>query len=405
MVPARLPKITFIQPNFIGYGGLESYGAHFISSLSEQFMVDVVSRHKVDAKALERTFSADLSRAKFIEDARCHPAESKGESIGQRLKSWLIPSEFEELSAGKELIISQSSSLPPMNRSKKGILLCHFPVVKNHRVDESISVSPVALLQSSSSRQQREIRRRLGSWHAIIANSKYTSQWIQTYWKRDSTVIHPPVEIPASVSLEDKQLCIVSAGFFSAPKPGNAYSYKKQELLIDAFKTLKDQSNLDVSFHLAGHLLESNPEDVAFFGTLRKMAAGYPIHFHANCSYAELTSLYRQSSIFWHASGFDTDVEADPANVEHFGIVIAEAMGWGALPVAVAKGGVPEVLGPLREELEWNTREQLVAKTGAILSNEVVRNRLARIGIEHAQQFSVANFRSKARHFIKEAAL
>jgi len=59
----------------------------------------------------------------------------------------------------------------------------------------------------------------------------------------------------------------------------------------------------------------------------------------------------------------------DPAAQEHFGMTTAEAMGYGAVPVAIGSGGQPEVVDDGVDGFLWRDVDQLKAKTRALVDD------------------------------------
>ena len=385
-------KIGFIQPGFIGYGGLESYAAHFIEALLEDWRVDVISCIPVEPQDVQRAFGIKLESVQFIHDVRCFPNDRKysGPSFLTRHHRARIQSDFAALTSKYDLVIGPAFGLPWKVASRLSCLLCHFPVVYDLKVDRSVNTGFLQRLSSSVARSQHEIQSRLNSWTEIVVNSHYSEHYVQQFWSRSSDVIYPPIALASGPSARmQKQKKIVSAGFFSAPAAGEKYSYKRQELLIEAFRQLCESGVVDWELHLAGHLLV---EQTPFMDELKRRVGELPVFFHPNCARGELLQLYDSAAVYWHATGFGIDEKACPEKAEHFGIVIAEAMSWGCIPMVVPKGGTPEVVGPLAE-WSWNSVEQLVEKTIRLAQDAALRTKLCEQAIQQVQQFGIPRFR------------
>src|SRR5207248_958897 len=95
--------------------------------------------------------------------------------------------------------------------------------------------------------------------------------------------------------------------------------------------------------HLAGSV-HSGSASREYLARVKDVARGQPIRIHENLPYADLVRLYDQASLYWHAAGYGIDEEAHPEALEHFGMSTAEAMGRGAVPVVIARGGQLEVV-------------------------------------------------------------
>lgn len=389
-------RVAFIQPRLAGFGGFEKYGVHVIQLISESMPLDVYSEHDVDLSEVQRAFGVRLDRARFVNDPRCNPQVST-KSVGrwqamQERRTALT--QYEAVTRPYDLVIGQTVSLPWHCAARRSVLLCHFPVVRGLRIRRDTPSSGLASLLSAAGREQREIRSRINSWSQVVANSEFTRHWVREYWDREAQVINPPIELPVRPELSAKQPWILGTGFFSPPEPtsGDAWSYKRQEVLIDSFKALHDGGLRGWELHLAGHMLET-PAVRSFFAGLQARAAGYPVHFHPNCPHAELLDLFRRSTVFWHATGYGISEEEHPERMEHFGMATVEAMGWGCVPVVVRKGGQPEIVETGRSGFLWDTLEEMQAATRYLASDARMCGELAASAIARAQSFGLERFR------------
>lgn len=403
---SRSPRAAFIQPKLQGFGGLEKYGVHVIRLLAEKMPVDVISDHQVNLATVERAFGVDLSRANFVRDLRCDAIEPAGNPWEQRVQRWKAVSGFGALTRDYDLLISQNISFPYRSHARRSVLLCHFPVVRNARIRAEVPASGLKSYLSSDSRQQRDLRGRLGSWSRIVANSEFTRTWVKRYWDRESTVVNPPIDIPQQPDLSRKKPWIIGAGFFSPPNgpEGDPWSYKRQEVLIDAFRSLVDRGLSKWELHLAGHVLPPLDEAEKWVRSLRARAEGYPIYFHPNCPFAELSELFQSGSIFWHATGYGIDAERYPERTEHFGMVTAESMGWGCVPVVVNMGGQPEIVEAGRSGFLWNTLEELQEQTLHLVGQPATLQGLSQAAADRAQAFGLERFDRQFSTLIEEEA-
>jgi glycosyltransferase involved in cell wall biosynthesis len=397
-------RVGFIQPQLQGYGGLEKYGVVMIHALSEHMHLDVITAHPVNTEAVERAFNVCLDHVRFVCDARCLPGLQAG---AKRLESaWNMRRAmrgYEEVTQPYDLVIGQTVSLPWRSRAKRSLLFCHFPVVREWVVKPSVPHRGLRSLVSAQSRMQRNVRRRLDSWTSIATSSEYSSQWIRKYWQREPTILHPPIDLPQSPQLEAKRPWIVGAGFFSPPcNPAeDPYSYKRQEILIEVFQRLCDRGLAGWELHLAGHALQT-AEVQGFLERLRSLANGYPVFFHPNCSHEELCRLYRNGSIFWHAVGHGVAVARYPERVEHFGIVTAEAMAWGCVPVVINLGGQPEIVQSGRSGFLWETLEEMEAATLRLINDPALHRQMSCAAMEGAARFDTCHFRQKAVALVEQ---
>ena len=188
-------------------------------------------------------------------------------------------------------------------------------------------------------------RLKLKGWDLIIYNSNFTRKNSENNWPIKSEVIYPPVDIEKIKPLK-KQKYILSVGRFS--------SSKKHEVMIKVFSDLYREKKLENwSFHLVG---SASKGDISYIKALKKTVAGLPIKFYPNLDYDKLIRLYGESSIYWHAAGYN---EVDPTKMEHFGISTVEAMAGGCVPLVIGTGGQLEIVEDKKSGFIWNTLDQL----------------------------------------------
>ncbi|MFA5933014.1 MAG: glycosyltransferase [Microgenomates group bacterium] len=182
---------------------------------------------------------------------------------------------------------------------------------------------------------------RLGSYQLILANSSFTQKWIKNYWKRESTILYPPVELlfhKYNLDNQKKKKWICSVGRFFMLGHG-----KKQEILIKAFKKFYDLGNNDWELHLCGGI-STEESSLDFLERLKSEVNGYPVYFHLNVSRSEIERILLNSKIYWHATGFGENEDTSPIKFEHFGIAPIEAMSAKCIPILFDGGGLRETI-------------------------------------------------------------
>ncbi len=200
----------------------------------------------------------------------------------------------------------------------------------------------------------------------IIANSTHTQAMIKRYYKRDSDVIHPPVEtdrfkLPAKPPLRH--------GFVAA---GRQTPYKRFDLAIQACEDLK------VPLVVIG--------DGPDHKRLEKLAGRGTI-FLTNVNDGEIVDHFQS------ALGFIMP------NMDDFGIVAVEAMSAGTPVIAYNKGGAQDYVVPNKTGLFFE--RQTVKNLSKALETAAAKSFDHQAITEHAAQFSVANFHKNMRSYIK----
>lgn len=197
-----------------------------------------------------------------------------------------------------------------------------------------------------------------------IANSKDVAGRISKYYRRDSTVIHPPVR---------------TNQFKIADKIGNYYltggrlvAYKKFDLTIEAF------NRLGIPLKIFGE----GPE----LSRLKAMAKDN-ITFVGKVDQKKLAELYGQAIAFIHPQ------------IEDLGITPIESMASGRPVIAFAAGGACETV------VEGKTGRFFDEQTWEALADTVVRFKTEefdpRIIKQYAEKFSVDNFKNEIKNFVE----
>lgn len=155
-----------------------------------------------------------------------------------------------------------------------------------------------------------------GSAHGVdqfAANSSFVQRRILKAYRRDATVIHPPVNLFAAQCGE-----VVAREPGRYVTVGRLMGYKNVALMLDAFRLLGQRQLTVVG---TGPLLE----------TLRRRAPAN-VQFVGQLSDAEVLGQLRRASAFVFAA------------VEDFGIAPVEALAQGTPVIALARGGALDYL-------------------------------------------------------------
>jgi glycosyltransferase involved in cell wall biosynthesis len=394
-------RIGFYSPFFGStYGGGEIYLALAAAAVRDAFPrheVEILSPAPADVPRYEAMLGLDLSGISFLST---NPAGGAGHGrrltrmpLLRRARDLAVSAQAAPYTARYDLLFHQVYVLPAFSRARRSVILCQFPY-------------PPASGRGPRARALAALRRRLfrgefADFDRVVVQSEYVAGWVARRWRREATVVYPPVEVPeAPPDLGRKERVIVSVGRFFA----GGHS-KRHDVLVEAFRALVDGGLVGWELHLAG-ALHDDADDRAYFERVAGLARGYPVHIHTDAPRALVEDLYRRAAIYWHASGFGVDPERHPAEVEHFGITIAEAMGRGAVPVVLDAGGMPEVVEDGVSGYLWSDLEQLRSRTRDLAADAGLRRRLAEAGWERSRRFSRPEFARRivdvARPLIEE---
>jgi len=206
----------------------------------------------------------------------------------------------------------------------------------------------------------------------FIANSKTVKQRIAKYYRRDSTVIYPPVETEKfsviDLSNQKKEEKYFLAGCRLAP-------YKRIDLVVEAFKNLGNDYNLKIF----GDGVDQE--------RLKMLAVGAN-----NIEFLGRVSEEEKARLFQGAQAFINPQEED------FGITVVESMASGRPVIAYRSGGATETIiegktGLFFDKQDSESLEKAIEKFSTITFNpEEIRT--------HAEQFSVKNFTDQISEFI-----
>jgi len=200
----------------------------------------------------------------------------------------------------------------------------------------------------------------------LMANSTHIQAMIKKYYKRDSTVIFPPVEVdrfklPPTPPLRH--------GFVIA---GRQAPYKRIDLAVAAC------SQLNVPLVVIGN----GPEH----RKLERMA-GRSVIFLSNVSDSEIVEHFQTATALLF-----------PTNIEDFGVTGVEAMAAGTPVIAYKKGGPLDYVIPGKTGLffEKQNVKSLIRTIEDFQPSQFDSQKIA----EAAQRFSVANFKHNIIDFI-----
>lgn len=265
-----------------------------------------------------------------------------------------------------DVVVRQSISAPKPTFCKRAVLLTDFP------------------MQGEVTWRERQY---LKSYSVIVANSHFTTESIAQRWGRRAVVIYPPIlQVPSRAKLP----WIVSVGRFT----GGRRSKHQLEMILN-FRRLLEGGVSGWELHLCGG--GDNPR---YLEEVRKAAKGLPVRIYVSVPRQELDEILGHASIFWHATGINFSEQEHPELMEHFGMSTAEAMAAGCVPVVVGRGGLKEVVGPELLGWTWQSWDECLWKTRALIENPELRCALAGKARRQAETFGFANFRERVRHLV-----
>lgn len=200
----------------------------------------------------------------------------------------------------------------------------------------------------------------------FIANSQTVKDRIKKYYRRDSTVIHPPVDVNQfAISNEEKKYYLVG---------GRLVAYKRFDLVVDAF------TKLGLPLKIFG----TGPAEKDL-----KRRAGPNIEFLGRVSDSERARLYANAIAFLHP------------HEEDFGLTAVESMAAGRPVIAYRKGGALETVidGETGIFFDVQTTEGLMEAVQKFHPEDFNPEKIR----THAEKFSTENFRKAMHEFVNKA--
>jgi len=207
----------------------------------------------------------------------------------------------------------------------------------------------------------------------LIANSKETQKRIKKFYRRNSHVIYPPVDIPKKLQVRSYKL---HNYYLTVSRLAKA---KHVDVLINAANKLK------FSLKIVGC-----GRDEKYL----KSIAGKTVEFLGNLSDEELSDVYFSARAFLFAS-----------RDEEFGIAPVEAMGHGLPVITYNSGGPPEYVkdginGYLFNQLNEESLISVIKKFEQLPADQY--RQMRKEARKTAKKFSFENFKKNFFAFLKK---
>src|ERR1700730_15469056 len=200
----------------------------------------------------------------------------------------------------------------------------------------------------------------------FIANSRYVSGRIRKYYRRDSTIIHPPIDTSHGYLAGKHENYYLAVG--------RLVPYKRTDLLIEACHKLGRKLVIVGDGPERQRLERNSPKNIEFLGELSDMEL---ISVYANC----------------RALLFAAD--------EDFGMVPLEAQSYGRPVIAFGKGGSLETVRGSYAPIVKQAAEENPALTGVFFQKQTVDSLAeAMLSFESCEEtFLPLRIQSHARKF------
>lgn len=204
---------------------------------------------------------------------------------------------------------------------------------------------------------------RLSGFDSIVVNSPFTAHWTGERLREAGIHDAPPIEIVAppvqSIGsgavrspLAGRPIKLVNIGrFYEGPHS------KRQDIFLEVIRRLRGRG-VEATGSVFGPVVRSDASEQYFNEVAAAAEAMGGVEIVRDASRAELLRTLAEADVYLHCAGFGVDVSLAPQDVEHFGIVIVEAIQAGCYPVVVDAGGPPDILQQVGCGAVYKTVEQ-----------------------------------------------
>ena len=275
--------------------------------------------------------------AKYFKDRNINTSIIQRVPFGVKHYRWFMPLmpmsvEFFNL-RGYDLVISDTSSyakgvITPQDTPH--ICYCHTPTrylwSDTHSYVEELDYNKYVKKLIGLSLNNLRVWDKVAADRVdyFIANSKFIGRRIKKYYRRESEIIYPPVEIDKFSAIEKKEDYYLAGG--------RLVPYKRFDLLVKAFKESGRQLKIFGDGPDHGRLIDiaGNSRNIEFCGRV---------------------STECQARLYGNARAFLNPQEED------FGITVVEAQASGTPVIAYSSGGAAEIILPEKTGLLFDHQD------------------------------------------------
>ena len=369
-----------------GVGGVQRFDALLVKALGELGLdVTVLMPSNVDLNALRRYHGVDFGELRSVKVVRYGVVDCHNQYCGL-LNSFVGNNILNELARYYDLLFLDTLFLRPFRAGTRMVFYLHGAVMTS-KPRPVFTLKPHRLflhgLLSLGSRYDVLTRK---TTH-VYANSLFTAYLTENALGVRPGVLYPPidVELIRRYAVSNKEPIISMLARFS--------SSKGQDFVIRAFSRALsicgDEEDLELVLMGAADDLASLSYVKHLMKLSRELGVGGRVRFMVNPSIDAVYRVLGRSTAFIHVRPY-----------EPFGIVVAEAMAAGAIPI-VHKSGGPwiDIVRMGRYGLGFTNEEE--AALGMCRAMEIAKE-LRDAVMERAREFSYEVFRNKVDAIVRE---
>ncbi len=372
----RRPRLALYDHALHLIGGGQKYGCLLAAALADRFDLTLLTHRPVTGEQLAGWYRVDLAGVP-VETVELPGFDDPASALPD--PALLAPGDpnpfvaVSRVSADYDLFVNNSMNERVLPLAGRSLAICHFP----------------------ERRPRGEFY--MHRYGTVVVNSEYTRRWLRRRWRLEADrLVHPPVDGGPPPPAGDKRPLVLSVARFE--RAGS----KRQLDMVRVFGKLKaalPRATAGWRLVLCGGV---EPAGNDYLRRVEQAVAALPgddVELRLNLPDDELRRLYRRAAIFWHLCGLDA---RDPALREHFGMTVAEAMQFGAVPVVFDGGGPAEIVEDGATGYRVGSTAALIERTLTLIGDGALRARLAAAAATHAARYGMARFDAEVRALFDE---
>lgn len=206
-------------------------------------------------------------------------------------------------------------------------------------------------------------RFKISGWK-IICYSSFMQKIIEEKFHKHSLVIPPAVDLDdfKNIKVVKEKIFLTVGRFFTS-----FLHEKRHDFLIDFFKKNYLKYFRGWKLYVCGNLTEASGDKTLI--NLKAKIKKFPVFLKVNINHRELIKIYKKSSIYWHAAGFNADSKKNPEKLEHFGITTVEAMAAKNTPVVYSGGGQKDIVDDGKNGYLWDSEQKFLDLNLKLINN------------------------------------
>jgi glycosyltransferase involved in cell wall biosynthesis len=388
-------KILFVLPRLTVIGGGEAVAVWMLQALRDEYDLSVMTwTASVENDDINRVYGTSLRR----DDLKVLGPPRLLRTIFDLVARWKPEHHFQKACLLCRLTQRRKkdydiliSGLDEVDFGRPGIQYIHFP-----------NLAPVYQLETAArdrgftSRWWHLFKQRYRPWRILsgfsfervkenltLVNSDWTGAVVRQLYGIDSLTIYPPVAgVFSDIAWEERRDSFVCIGRFTP--------HKRIEMVIEILAAVRALGH-DIQLQLIG-LLPDDPADREYYRKIRNLACE-----HASwISMVEKIDLQQLAEIVSHSR-----YGIHGAEVEPFGIAVAEMVRAGCIAFTGSVGGQREIIGH-EERLIFDTVEEGIRKILAVLRSPEQQAALREFLAERRNLFDSDRFVMQIKRVVRQ---